>query len=456
MNNLLQKYFVLWLLLPIGVMAAAPPAPDLPEVKHVLDIQHWKTKNGARVYFVAAPEIPMVDISVVFAAGSARDGKHFGTAYVTSQLLSQGTAELSADQIARGFENSGAQYSAQVDRDKSEVHLRSLTEKTYFEPALKLFNQVLTKPNFPESAFAREQKAALHGLKEVQQSPEAIAENAFYSELYHNLPYGHPVLGTTRGLKSLNPQVLQKFYRNYYTAKNSIITVVGALTQDEARAVSEKISSGLRQGKEAAYLPRVAKSKKNRMIHVFFPSKQTHVRMGEIGIRWKDPEALALYVGNNILGGGSTLSRLFTNVREKEGLSYNVYSYFLPLQTNGPFVVGLQTKFEQTINALSVVTQTLRRFLSEGPTEQELKFSQDNLINGLPLRLASNRAINRQLVKIGFYKMRLYYLDEWASRVAALTTTDIRDVFQKQVRMNHLLVVTVGAEQAENMAQILS
>lgn len=449
--------FCAWIMiLPVLVSAASIPTPQIPAPKkHVLDIKHWKMKNGARVYFVSAPEIPMIDINVVFAAGSARDGSKFGLANFTNSMLDQGADDLTADDIAAGFENLGAIFSSSVGRDKAIVHLRSLTEKTQFNPALSLFNRVLTRPNFPQPAFLREQKSILQALKEQQQRPGTLASNAMYSGLYGKLPYSHPVLGTTDNVSKLNRYQLQKFYRRFYVAHNAVITIVGAVDEAQAKKIASRVTRGLRRGREAQNLKSIKKSKKQRLIHVFYPSKQTHIRVAEIGVKRKDPDYLALYVGNNILGGDPMTSRLFTNVREKRGFSYSIYSYFRPLATNGPFVIGLQTKLDQTTPALSVVTDTLARFLEEGPSEQELEFSKNNLINGLPLRLASNANISQQLVKIGFYKKRVYYLDHWTERVGALTTVAIRDAFQRKLEMNRLLIVTVGAEPQEDLNKIM-
>ena len=116
-----------------------------------------------------------------------------------------------------------------------------------------------------------------------------------------------------------------------------------------------------------------------------FASAQAHVLIGQPGYKRSDPDHFALMVGNYILGGGGFVSRLTQEVREKRGLSYSVYSYFSPGLHAGAFTVGLQTRPDQAAQAVQVAREVLARFVTEGPTEAELKAAKDNLIGGFPL-----------------------------------------------------------------------
>ncbi|MGR8918622.1 MAG: M16 family metallopeptidase, partial [Gammaproteobacteria bacterium] len=176
--------------------ATAALALLAPAVAAGPDIQHWTTANGARVYFVEAPEIPMLDVRATFAAGSARDGDMKGIANLTSSLLSEGAGELDADAFSRALGATGAALSTGALRDMAYVKVRSLSEARYAEPALDLFVEAVAAPRFDADALARVKAQAMTSFKHKQQSPGTIAEETFYAKLYADHPYASPPDGT--------------------------------------------------------------------------------------------------------------------------------------------------------------------------------------------------------------------------------------------------------------------
>ena len=157
-----------------------------------------------------------------------------------------------------------------------------------------------------------------------------------------------------------------------------------------------------------------------------------------------DPDFFPLVVGNYVLGGGGFVSRLMKEVREKRGFAYSVYSYFQPQQEAGPFQIGLQTKNEQTDEALKVARETLGSFLKQGPTEDELKGAKQNITDGFVLRLDSNRKILDQVAVIAFYQLPLTYLDDYTKQVEKVTAQQVREAFARRVRPDDLVTVVVG------------
>ncbi len=176
------------------------------------------------------------------------------------------------------------------------------------------------------------------------------------------------------------------------------------------------------------------------------PASQSHILIGAPGIRRGDPDYFPLFVGNYVLGGGGFVSRLVEEVRQKRGLAYSVYSYFSPLQQRGPFVIGMQTKREQAPEALAVVQKTLRDFLANGPTAQELEAAKQNIAGGFPLRIDSNRKIHEYLAVIGFYHLPLSYLDDFAGNVERVTVADVKSAFARHVDPDKLVTVVVAAD----------
>ena len=181
--------------------------------------------------------------------------------------------------------------------------------------------------------------------------------------------------------------------------------------------------------------------------HIDFPSSQTHVLAGMPGTYRKDPDYFPLYVGNYILGGGSLVSKLFDEVREKRGLAYSASSQFAPLYRQGPFVMSLQTRNDQTGKAVDVMNNTLKDFIDNGPSAKELNAATQNITGGFAMRIDTNGKLTDYITMIGFYQMPDDYLDVFQSKVAAVTAEQIRDAFQRRVKPELLQTVTVGGKQ---------
>lgn len=409
-----------------------------------ISIQHWTTDNGARVYFVEAPELPIVDLQVTFDAGGARDNGKDGVALLTNALLSEGAGELNAQQIAERFDELGARFGSDSERDMATLTLRSLSEEKVLNAALETLALVLTNPSFPKDAFEREQKRMLLGIEKRKQSPSSLASEAFYTSLFREHPYASQPSGIESTVKSLTIENLKSFYKQYYVAKNAIIAIVGAVDRDRAEQIANTVVADLPEGKAADPVPAVPVLEKADKVKIEHPSTQTHILMGQPGVKRGDPDYYALYVGNHTLGGSGLVARLSNEIREKRGLAYSSYSYFLPMREYGPFQIGLQTRNDQVDEALKVVYDTVKEFVEKGPTQEELTASKKNITGGFPLRISSNKKILGYIGMIGFYGLPLDYLDTFNAKVEALTVADIQDAFKRRVDPDKMITILVG------------
>ncbi len=163
-------------------------------------------------------------------------------------------------------------------------------------------------------------------------------------------------------------------------------------------------------------------------------------------MRRGDPDYFALYVGNHILGGSGLVSRLSEEMREKRGLSYSVYSYFLPMEQAGPYQMALQTRNDQADEALAVMRETLDQYLKEGPTGDELEAAKKNITGGFALRIDSNSKILDYLVVIGFYDLPLDYLKAFNDRIMAVTREQIIDAYRRRVLPDAMSTIIVGGD----------
>jgi zinc protease len=407
-------------------------------------IQHWETDNGAQVYYVPAPDLPMVDIEIVFDAGSARDGNKSGLAALTNGLLNEGAGGYSANQIAEHFANLGAEISNSVDRDMATFSLRSLTESELLEPALEMLSVLLAKPDFEPIPFQRVQQQMLANLQYQEQSPDDIATRAFYKAIYGTHPYANLPSGTMASVAKLTPEDVKAFHNRYYVAKNALIAIVGAVDRKAAESIANKLVNQVPIGKAALPLPPVAPLKIAKSININHPSTQTHILMGQPGIARGDVDYFSLYVGNYILGGSGLVSLLAEEVREKRGLAYSTYSYFSPQRVAGPFLASLETRNEKVQEALKILESTVRNFIETGPSEAALKKAKQGITGMFPLRIKNNSAILGYLAVIGFYHLPLDYLNKFNSNIEAVTLEMITDAFKRRVHPDKFVTISVG------------
>jgi len=412
-----------------------------------LPIQHWQSASGVRVYFVENHDLPILDVAVNFAAGSSFDTpEKAGVAGLTRGMLALGAGGLSDDQISNRFADLGAQPGGEFDLDRASLKLRTLSSERERVAALDLLATLLQKPDFPAAVLEREKARAIAGLRDASTQPESISDREFSKALFGNHPYALDAMMEPETIEKITRDDLVAFHRSHYTRGNAVVAIIGDVTRAQAEAIAEQLTAGLPQGPAVAAIPPVPLPNAPVVKRIAHPAAQSHILLGYPGVKRGDPDYFPLYVGNYILGGGGFVSLLTEEVREKRGLAYSVYSYFMPMREAGPFQVGLQTKREQTDAALAVVRETLDKFIGSGPSAKELKAAKDNIIGGFPLRIDSNGKILDYLSVIGFYQLPLTYLDDFNKEVAKVTTAQIKDAFARRIKPQNMVTVIVGGD----------
>lgn len=424
-----------------GILLATSAGAALP-------IQHWQTSSGAEVYFVENHELPIMDVAVNFPAGSSQDTREkAGLAGLTQHMLSLGAVGLSDSEISRRMADLGAILGGEQDQDRASLSLRTLSSPRESNAALELFGKILQQPEFPQSVLEREQARIISGLREAATQPESISDKAFSAALYGDHPYGIANADTPESVAAIKREDLQQFYQTHYRANGAVIAMMGDVSKEGAAQIAEALSAGLPQGPRVVTMPPAVpyptQAKVERIAH---PASQSHILLGYPGVKRGDADYFSLYVGNYILGGGGFVSRLTEEVREKRGLAYSVYSYFLPLSELGPFRIGLQTKREQADASLKVVKETVAKFIKDGPSAKEMKAAKDNIIGGFPLRIDSNGKILTYLSVIGFYHLPLTYLDDFNKEIAKVTAAQVKDAFARRIKPDNMVTVIVGTD----------
>lgn len=414
-------------------------------------IEHWQAASGAQVYFVEDHDLPMLDVAVNFPAGSAYDSaEKAGLAGLTYSLLDLGAEGMNEDEISRGMADVGAVMGGGFDPDRVSVSVRTLSNPAERDQALGILSKVLQHPLFPDEVLAREKKRLVDALKEADTKPEEIADKAFNKAVFGAHPYSLPQDGEVQTVEGLQRNDLVQFYKAHYSAQGAVVAIMGDVTHAGAEEIAQQLTAQLPTGGDVAAIPSVEMHIKPSEQRIPHPATQSHILIGAPGMSRTDPDYFTLYVGNYILGGGGFVSRLTDEVREKRGLAYSVYSYFLPMQQAGAFQIGLQTKKEQADEALKLVRDTLRTFIDKGPTEKELEAAKQHIIGGFPLRIDSNSKILGYLSVIGFYHLPLTYLDDFIGKVENVSVDMIRDAFKRHVDPDAMATVIVGAPEGES------
>lgn len=406
--------------------------------------EKWHTANGVQVIFYQAKEVPMLDISLAFAAGSAYDANQYGLSALTSHMINQGNSGMDATAIGQALADTGSQFDTETSRDMVTLNLRTLTSKEAMNQSISTFSKIINHPDFPNDSFEQEKKQQLMAIEQAEESPDEVANIHFFETLYQHHPYAHPVNGTKATVSAINRQQVLNFYKQFFVASNATLVMVGAIDTSQAHQIAEQLTQELSKGTPAATIAKANQLAKAEDIHVEFPSTQTVVRLGQIGIDHHNPQYFPLMVGNYILGGGSLVSELAIEVREKRGLTYGISSQFTPMPGNGPFIISLSTKNNQASNALTITKQTLRQFINQGPNQEELKSAKQYLTGSFPLSLGSNRAIASVLLRMAFYHLPDDYLEDYVAHINAVTTEQVKQAFKQQVNPDALLLVTVG------------
>lgn len=419
----------------------------------VIPIQHWTHASGARVYLVASPSIPMLDVQIDFDGGSRRDpADRAGLATATASMVSAGVAAqgaqpaLDENALSEAWVDLGAQLGVSAGLERFSVSLRTLTEPELLERALALAARQLAAPAWPEAVWQRDRQRWLGALKEAETRPGTHAGRAFAQAVYGDHPYGREATATT--LESISVDDMRSFYRRHAAACRTQIVMVGAVDRAMAGRIADRLVAALApNGCET--LPAVAEvaplaGAVERRIP--FDAAQAQVLIGQPGHRRNDPDFFPLFIGNYILGGGGFVSRLTTEVREKRGLSYSAYSYFAPGLHAGAFQLGLSTRPDQADQAIQVAREVVRRFVADGPTEAELRAAKDYLVNGFALRFDSNRKLLDNVANIAWNGLPLDYLESWTRRVEAVTVADIRRAFSRVLQPDRMVTVVVGAK----------
>jgi len=425
----------------------------LQSAQAILPIEKLDSVKGAKAYLVQTQALPMLDIEISVDAGDRFDptGKS-GLASMTAELMNYGARSskgaLSEAQIADEIADLGANFGISVGGERAVIRIRSLSRKDLRDRAVQLASAMLSAPTYDAKILEREKQRAITGLLEAETKPESVLERRFRKSVYGNYPLSESP--SVKSVGSVSVSDLARFHQQFYRGDRIIVSIVGDVSPAEANEIVEVLLKNVPQsGAAIPALPQFERSPieplASRQIYIPFDSQQAHIAMGMTAITRSNPDYFPLIVGNYILGGGGFVSRLMSEVREKRGLAYSVFSYFAPGKDTGIFQAGLQTKGDQATLALEVMNSTIANFIANGATPSELQAAKANLVNGFPLRIDNNRKLLDNVSSIAWNDLPLDTLETWTTKVDAVTLEQVSAAFQKYLAMDRMKIVVLGA-----------
>jgi len=420
-----------------------------------IDINRVTLSNGAVLLVSEHHQLPMVTMAMAFDAGSRRDPKgKEGLARLTAECLSEGTRELSADQLNQKIDFMGSSLSVSAGQDYAGASFTSLTR--YAPDTLHLLAAVLTAPALRDADILRKRGEQLAGLNSAEEQPGYVAERDFNKLLFDDEPYGHLPEGTAATVKKLTPEDVRSFYRQYYHLGGAIIAVAGDVKTDEIKDALEKELKGLQGSvppQPAPPAPQVAPGQ--HVTKIDRDVAQANLVLGFGGVARSNPDYYKLQVMNYILGGGGFASRLVKTVRSENGLAYSVASGFETGLFPGSFRVVLQTKNQSANDALKLVLEQLRRIQEAPVSDAELDSAEKFLIGSFPLKFDRLSSIASFMLQVELFHLGLDYADKYPKIIGAITKDDVQKVAREYLHPDSFILVAV-ANQSEAALKLAS
>jgi zinc protease len=413
-------------------------------------VERIVSPGGIEAWLVREPSVPLVTMEFAFLGGASQDpAAKPGVANMVSQLLDEGAGELDAKTFQQRLEERAIELSFSATRDFFRGTLRMLRE--HRPEAVELLKLALAAPRFDAEAVERIRSQIISGLRRETTSPNTIASKSWWKAAFPDHPYGQPVSGELETVPQITAEDLKTYVASVFARDQLHVAVVGDI---DAATAGDLLDSafGMLPGK--AKLAPVADARLEgigRRLSIPLDVPQTVLTVGGPGIPRKDPDFLAAYVVNHILGGGSFSSRLYYEVREKRGLAYSVYTSLVWLRHAALFLGGTATRADRTADTLQIIEQEIKRLAETGPTDEELIKAKDYLKGSYMLNLDTSSKIASQLLQIQLDELGIDYISKRNTLIDAVTLADAKRV-AKRLLGSGLLVTVVGRPQTAGTA----
>jgi zinc protease len=403
-------------------------------------IERVVSPGGIEAWLVHEPAVPMIAIDFAFVGGAAQDapGKG-GTASLVASLLDEGAGDLDAKTFHARLERKAIELGFQAERDTLRGTLRTLTENK--DEAFEYLRLAVTQPRFDQSDVEVIRAQILSMLRRATTSPTDIANLRWWQVAFADHPYGRPVNGTLESVPTVTIADLKDYTHRVLGRGNLKVAVVGDIDAKTVKVMLDRVFGGLPAQPELKPVPNVSPQGLGRRIVVKVDVPQAVLAFGGPGIARKDPDFMAAYIVNHILGGGAFSSRLYQEVREKRGLAYSVYDSLVWLNHSALFLGGTATRADRAGETLDVIDKEIHRLADEGPTADELAKAKAYLKGSFVLNLDTSSKIAALLVQLQLDGLGIDYFTRRPEMINGVTLEDARRVAKRMLDTGMLVTV---------------
>lgn len=405
-------------------------------------IERVVSPGGIEAWLVNEPSVPLIAMQFAFKGGANQDpALKPGVGYMAASLLDEGAGDLDSKAYQQRLEEKAIEISFSQQRDYLHGSLRVLRERR--DDGFDMMRLALNAPRFDAPAVERIRSQIISQLRRLTTEPNDVNGRLWWKTAFPDHPYGRPVTGTLDSIPLIATDELRIFMKSVLARETLKVAVVGDIDAATLGPLLDKVFGALPEKLQLTPVPPANTNIPGRRIVVDLDVPQAVVMFGRTGIARKDPDFIAAYIVNHILGGSGFSSRLYTEVREKRGLAYGVSTYLLSLEHAALFMGATATRKERTGEALSIIDEETRRLAENGPTEKELDDAKAYLKGAYALAFDTSSKIAAQLLQIQIDDLGIDYINRRKALIDAVTMDDAKRVARRLLD-GKMLVTVVG------------
>ncbi|MGY8666425.1 pitrilysin family protein [Bradyrhizobium sp. UFLA05-109] len=405
-------------------------------------IQHLTSPGGIEAWFVQDATVPLIAMEYSFAGGASQDPKGKpGVANLVGDLLDEGSGDLDSKTFHERLDRRAIELSFSASRDTFRGSLRMLRDNK--DEAFDLLRMALTSPHFDTADVERIRSQIISGLRRDTTNPTALASRKFLEIAFGDHPYGRQTSGTLESVPTITVADMKDYVGRVLARDTLKVAVVGDVDPATLGKLLDKTFGGLPAKANLTPVPDIEPASPPQRAFVPLDVPQTVITFGGPGVKRSDPNFMAAYVVNHILGGGGLSSRLYREVREKRGLAYSVFESLLWMEHSAVFIGNTGTRADRAGDTIDAIEKEVRRIAEEGPTQKELDEAKSYLKGSQMLALDTSSKLAQALLQYQQDKLPIDYIEKRNAIVDAVTLDDARQA-AKRLWGQGLLTVIVG------------
>jgi predicted Zn-dependent peptidase len=397
--------------------------------------------NGLVIVTEPMSHVRSASIGIWLRTGSRSEAPgRGGIAHFLEHMVFKGTERRTAEQIAREVDSIGGMMDAFTAKEMVSFNAKVLDE--HLPIAWDVLSDLALRPLFDAEEVGREKQVVLEEIKMDQDNPESVAHEMLFQNFWSGHPLGKPIIGTPETVREFSREALVNDHARWYAPKNIVVTAAGHVEQNRIVDLVAKEFGSLAPGEElpdaSAPEPHGALATQSKR-----ELEQVHICVGMPSVRIADGRRYAVAVLNTILGGGMS-SRLFQNIRERQGLAYAVFSEVNPYSDAGMLTVYAGTSLESTEKVLGLIAVELHALKNDLVSVEELRRAKDHLKGSMILSLESTGARMSNLARAEMYFGRFFSQDEILAAVEGVTREEVLTVANEFFRPDQIAATVVG------------